>query len=317
MSDTTKEFELFEEDDFAILPDGWGENDDIFDMDSWSGATESADASTEETEATDVYSENEALEADDLTTDEAETADDSAEETKEQPTTPPETKPAKLKFRATVDHVTSDVELDESDLPNIYQKSQVVDRVQARLNKMSPIYEKAEQTAKMLGYESAEEMLKAAADNYKATEVEKLVSEGTPQTIAEDYIDRKMTTQVQAPAQRDWTAEAQELIDKFAELKGQPIPDVVLYESIARNEPLVETYGRYKASQDKAVEDARKSETKDLKKENDNLRKANSILKQNAEAASRAPVRGVSNSGVSEKEDDPFLQGFLSDGWED
>ena len=315
MSDTKNEFEFIEEGDEAILPDGWGENDDIFDVDSWTGATESADASSEETDTAGTDSENEAFE-DVPTTDEAENAEDSAEETEELPTTQEETKSAKLKFSATVDHVTSDIELDESDLPTIYQKAQVTDRVQARLNKMSPIYEQAERTAKMLGYDSAEEMLKAATDNYRAGEVEKLVSEGTPQTIAEDYIDRKLNSQANPSTQRDWTSEAQELADKFPELRGQPLPDEVIYESIARNEPLVDTYGRYKAKQDRAANDARKSETKNLKKENANLRKANSILKQNAEAASRAPVRGVSNSGVSEKEDDPFLQGFMSDGWD-
>ena len=314
MSDTKNEFEFIEEDDLELLPDGWGENDDIFDVDSWTGASTAADASTEEVEEADTDSVDEALEANDPTTDGAEDADDSAEETETLPTTQPETKPAKLKFSATVDHVTSDVELDESDLPSIYQKSQVVDRVQARLSKISPVYEQAERTAKMLGYDSAEEMLKAAADNYRAGEVDKLVSEGTPQTIAEDYVNRKMNSNT-AP-QRDWNVEAIELADEFPELKGNPIPDVVLYESIARNEPLKDTYRRYKAKQDQAVADARKSETKNLKKENENLRKANSILKQNAEAASRAPVRGVSNSGVSEKEDDPFLQGFMADGWD-
>ena len=44
MADNTNEFNATMEDDLAILPDGWGEGDDIFNVDSW-GKDASADES--------------------------------------------------------------------------------------------------------------------------------------------------------------------------------------------------------------------------------------------------------------------------------
>ena len=46
------------------------------------------------------------------------------------------------------------------------------------------------------------------------------------------------------------------------------------------------------------------------------LQRENAILRQNAQAASKAPVRGVSSGGASaEKPKSSFLVGLESDGW--
>ena len=316
MSDTINEFSLEAEDDLEMLPDGWGEGDDIFDVDSWTGGLKTADASDEDTETDDTYVNDEADSDGFPTTDEDEEAEDSAEESEDVPTTDEDEGYRTLKFKATIDHTTTDVELNEVDLPVIYQKAQVTDRVQAKLSKIEPVYRQAEHAAKVLGYDSVEEMLTAATDNYRDAEVEKLVNEGTPRKIAEDYVGRQLNVSVEEPQEeapadngRDFRAEAVLLLQMYPELKGQTIPDDVLRESIDQNEPLVVTYKRMVADKQlKAVTDASKAEAKKLKKDN-------KILKQNAEAASRAPVRGVSRGGPTQdaEDDDPFLKGFNED----
>ena len=48
MADNEKEFTAGMEDDLEILPDGWGEGDDFFNVDSWG-----KDASADESEGSD------------------------------------------------------------------------------------------------------------------------------------------------------------------------------------------------------------------------------------------------------------------------
>ena len=43
------------------------------------------------------------------------------------------------------------MEVDESELPTLYQKAQVTDRVQAKLARLTPQLEKAEKLAKQSG----------------------------------------------------------------------------------------------------------------------------------------------------------------------
>ena len=318
MSDTTNNESVYEvEDNLEMLPDGWGPNDDIFDVENWRGESETADASGEDTETDEANTDDTADEDGAPTTGEDEDAEDSAEDTEDAPTTGEDDEPRILTFQATIDHTTSTIELDEADLPAIYQKAAVTDRVQAKLSKVTPIYNKAERAAKALGYESAEEMLTAALDNYRDSEVEKLVGECTPRRIAEDYVGRQLDQNANGadveevpdtPSGRDFRSEAVLLLQLYPELKGKELPDEVLKASIENNEPLVVTYKRYADEKQKAVNDASKAETKKLKKDN-------KILKQNAEAASRAPVRGVAKGGPVQdpEDDDPFLKGFNED----
>jgi hypothetical protein len=133
MADNEKEFTATMEDDLAILPDGWGEGDDIFNVDSWgkdASADESEDSNGQQ-DLDDIFAEKT---DEDTTTVEDEPSEDSPET--EEPTT--QDGPGKLKFQATIDHETRDVELDEAELPTIYQKAQATDRAQARLARPSP-----------------------------------------------------------------------------------------------------------------------------------------------------------------------------------
>ena len=308
MADNEQEFTTGMEDDLEILPDGWGEGDDFFNVDSWgkdASADESKDSDSQQ-DLNDIFAE---ANTDEGTTTADEDGSENSPET-EEPTT--QDGPGKLKFKATVDHEDLDVELDETELPALYQKAQVTDRVQAKLANMQPIYNQALRTAKILGYDTPEEMLKAAEDSFRDGEIEKLVNEGTNKDVAEDYVRRKMQDAEvkedtkpaeEKPAGRDFKAEVEALLDIRPDLKkpGTKLPDAVTEECVKSGRPLAVVYLEYEAKQEKAKYDA--------------LLKENKKLKQNAEAASRAPVRGVSRGGpVKDKtNDDPFLAGFDAD----
>ena len=308
MADNEQEFTTGMEDDLEILPDGWGENDDFFNVDSWgkdASADESKDSDSQQ-DLNDIFAE---ANTDEGTTTADEDDSENSPET-EEPTT--QDGPGKLKFKATVDHEDLDVELDETELPALYQKAQVTDRVQAKLANMQPIYNQAVRTAKILGYDTPEEMLKAAEDSFRDGEIEKLVNEGTNKDVAEDYVRRKMQDAEvkedtkpaeEKPAGRDFKAEVEALLDIRPDLKkpGTKLPDAVTEECVKSGRPLAVVYLEYEAKQEKAKYDA--------------LLKENKKLKQNAEAASRAPVRGVARGGpVKDKtNDDPFLKGFDAD----
>ena len=308
MADTSNNgFTAGMEDDLEILPSGWSEGDDFFNVDSWGGEGSADESKSGEatSELDDIFAEK----IDDSTTTAAEETSEDSSET-EEPTT--QDGDGKLKFKATVDHEDLDVELDESELPAIYQKAQVTDRVQAKLANMQPIYDRAMRTAKILGYDTPEEMLKAAEESFRDGEIEKLVNEGTNKEVAEDYVRRKMQdaevkedtkpAEDNTPKERNFKAEVEALLDIRPDLKkpGTKLPEEVTKECVESGRPLAVVYLEYEARQEKARYDA--------------LLKENKKLKQNAEAASRAPVRGVSRVAVkNEADDDPFLKGFNSD----
>ena len=137
--------------------------------------------------------------------------------------------------------------------------------------------------------------------------------QGTPQTIAEDYVDRMMQREAEkAPDpepeeptleahERNIQAEAQELIVARPDLKTRQLPMEVV-EAWRNGENLLNAYNRYEARQKEA--------------ENQKLKKENNILKQNAAAAAKAPVKGVTGGAPTDTEpEDPFLKGFDSDPW--
>lgn len=307
-SNPINEISVEAEDDLTILPTGWGEGDDFFNVDSWTGA--SAADEQKDGEGAQDEDNTDAGEADSGTTTADEASEDSTDA--EKPTTP-EGK-GKLKFNATIDHASREVELDEAELPTIYQKAQVTDRVQAKVARMQPIYDQALRTAKILGYDTAEDMLKAAEESYRDGEVDRLVNSGTQKDVAEDYVRRKMKDAAEVesaetektpeqPAKRDFKSEVSALLEIRPALKtpGTKLPEEVTAECVKTGRPLTVVYLEYEARQEKARYEA--------------LLKENKKLKQNAEAASRAPVRGVSRGGAPAKEadDDPFLKGFYAE----
>lgn len=303
-----------EVEDEVLLPEGYAEGDDIFDSaDNWTGETQ-VDASDAEPAPESEEPEGEQVEA---PTTEPETEAGDNGEGEEAPTTE-QTKPEanKLKFKARVDRADVDVELDESELPSVYQKAQVVDRVQAKLAKQTPILEQAERLSKALGFENLEAMLANAEQNFRDTELQRLTNDGAPKEIAEDYINRRLAGVKGAPTQteetapaaqpaqesptRDFNAEARDLVRARPDLAGQTVPEEVVRACLTENKPLLVAYTEYEARQQKA--------------ETDKLRRENKILKQNEASATRAPVKGVRGGGATDtKAEDDFLRGFNSD----
>lgn len=294
----------------AIIPEGWDGEGDFFDDSSWS--EEPVDSTP----------------AEDPTTVEEETVEE--EPAEEAPTTEQAEAPTshKLKFKAKVDHNDMDVELDESDLPDVYQKAQVVDRVQSQMGKMKGTVDRATKLAKGMGFEDADAMLIAAARNHFQNEVDRLVNDDehpVNQEVAKDLVERRLgyslddldnieaveapvdepsqPTQPQTQAQgRDLQAEVKELLDAYPELAGTEFPADVAEIALKTGESLLSVY--------------QKSDTSSKARQIQDLVKENQVLRQNAETAQRAPVTGVTGHGIEGNDpDDPFLEGFNEEAW--
>lgn len=315
---------IMSEDEDVLLPDGWAEGDDIFAEEDWSGDTEQTDEPAAEPEQTAEEDVTEAPgQAPTTEPENGESGEDGADQA-EAPTTeqPAEDAHKKLKFTARVDRADLDVEVDESELPTLYQKAQVVDRVQAKLARVSPLMEKAEKLSKTMGFDSFEAMLDSAEQNYKDTEINRLVGEGVHQEVAAEMVGRKFehmaepanTNAAQSePGERgdrapqgekgdigrDFAQEVRELLTARPDLQGTKIPSEVVQACVG-GKSLMAAYAAYEVAQQKA--------------EADRLRKENNILRQNAASAARAPVSGTSGGGATDtKPKDDFLRGFDDD----
>jgi len=300
---------VVEEED-VLLPDGWQEGDDIFAESEWTGETQT-DAPAEEP----APREEEAAEAptEAPTTEQTEAEGEEARE-EEAPTTEQEpAEPNKLKFKAKVDHEEIDVELDESDLPTVYQKASATDRYQKKLADLNPTLEKLTKVAKALGFDDPIAMLDNAEQNYMTTEVNRLVGEGVHEEVAKDMVARRVehapvaaskpeappAAEPQSPT-RDFGAEVRELVATRPDLAGKQLPKEVINACAVGGKNLLVAYAEYEAKQAKA--------------EADKARRESAILKQNAASAARAPVSGTQGGGATDtKAKDDFLLGFDSD----
>lgn len=290
------------EEEDVMMPDGYGTGDDFF-ADEWTG--QDADAQPEPEQD----AEPEKPEEDAPTTEQPEEDHEAQEPEAETP----EDAPRRLRFKARVDREDMDVDIGEDEVPALYQLAKAGERWKAKNDTMRQQVEHYEQMAKGMGYATVDEMIQKTAEGYKATKVQELMEQGTPQTIAEDYVDRMMQREAaKAPDpepeeptpeshERNIQAEAQELIVARPDLKMQQLPMEVV-EAWRNGENLLNAYNRYEARQKEA--------------ENQKLKKENNILKQNAAAAAKAPVKGVTGGAPTDTEpEDPFLKGFDSDPW--
>lgn len=324
--DETLNLENTELDNDAIMPDGWNGEGDFFDDKNWTGDAGAAkddffadDAASEfdgDTSADDAPT-TEPAEKTPTTPADAATAAEDAPTT--EPTEPATAEPRKIRFKARIDHEDIDAEIDESDLPAIYQKAAATERYQAKLAKANPTLARMEQMAKRNGYDSVDEMLDAQEEYARNEAVQRLVDAGTPQELAEDYVERrygrtaeatsaaetpvsqpKTRDNVQTPEARDFASEIKELWGLRPELKGTTIPSEVA-AAAARGQNLTLAFLNYESKQNKATADR--------------LRRENDVYKQNAAAAAKAPVKGVTGGGATDTQPkDPFLEGFDA-GW--
>lgn len=306
-----------------IMPDGWHDSGDFFDEGTWGSGEEQTDEPA--AEPVTGPEEETAAEGTPAPTPEQGTAPgDAGVQQQEAPTPEPaaEGTPHKLKFKARVDRQDLDVEVDEGELPTIWQKAQATDRAQAKLAKLSPQLEKAEQIAKAMGFADLESMMASAEQNYRDGEVNRLVGEGVHEEVAKDMVSRRFPAvtqtqaQVQTPAatpaegqpaagngapQRNFMQEADLYLRAYPEMRGKPIPAEVLKDCRENGEHLLTAYAKY----DRARQTA----------EAEKIRRENEILKQNAASAAKAPVSGTRGGGPTAVEpEDDFLRGF-NDGY--
>ena len=312
MSDTNTMVPINSEEYEALLPDGWAEGDDIFNMDSWGANTAEADESQAEGAQEEVTETNDAEVEEAPATEPTDSGEEPAAAEEVPATEPAEAKP-KIKFSTQIDHKVQDVELDEGDLPELYQKAHVTDRVREKLAKAQPIIDKGARLAKILGYESMDAMLDAAEESYRQGEVERLTSEGVHKDVAEELVtSRVQRATAAAPVQeqpaedasaaRDFKGEVADLLKLHPEIRGMQLPESVVHACVVEGRSLVGAYEEYARKKAEAENRAVKAENK--------------RLKQNADAARRAPVRGVSKGGATNTQpDDPFIIGFNSDRW--
>lgn len=182
-------------------------------------------------------------------------------------------RPNTLRFQARIDRENRDVELDERELPTIYQKAQVTDRVQARLARLM---ERGEALSRQMGYQSLNHMLDTAEQGLN---------------------DQPKGPSLSASPTRDYRREAQALLDARPELRGKSLPASV-HKACAEGKSLLAAYADYEVASEREI--------------SQRLRRENTILRQNAEAARRAPVR-ASQGGSSAVGEDDFLRGFHFD----
>ena len=290
------------EEEDVMMPDGYGTGDDFF-ADEWTG--QDADAQPEPEQEDEPEEPKEDAPTTEQTEEDHEAQEPEAET--------PEDAPRRLRFKARVDREDMDVDIGEDEVPALYQLAKAGERWKAKNDTMRQQVEHYEQIAKGMGYATVDEMIQKTAEGYKAAKVQELMDQGTPQTIAEDYVDRMMQREAaKAPDpepeeptleahERNIQAEAQELIVARPDLKTRQLPMEVV-EAWRNGENLLNAYNRYEARQKEA--------------ENQKLKKENNILKQNAAAAAKAPVKGVTGGAPTDTEpEDPFLKGFDSDPW--
>lgn len=310
-------------DDDLMLPEGYGAEDDLFaDPKTWTGkqADESAEESGDGEEGKGDGAEDAPTTAQDPAQDVQD--DEDAEAPTTEPTAPTTaqekagTASNMLKFRAKIDHNEQDVELNEGDLPGIWQKAQNHDRMQSRLNQLQEELRGFEALARTMGYANAKEMREKAGEAYRNAEVKNLVdSEGVPERIAKFVVDQEMRQRnaagpsapyatgeppQAAPAVRNPAAEVAELLQARPDLHGKQLPQEVL-AAAAGGKNLLLAYTEHENRQ-------KETETRKAQQEN-------SILKQNAANATKAPVKGTASGGSPKDKggEDDFLKGFNSD----
>ena len=308
-----------------ILPDDFDPNNENYDLEA--GLTESApEANTPTTEQTPTETDPAVPEPQTETQPEPTTTPAQPEQpstTAVPPTTPvgqPQ-EPVAMQVPQTIkvkfNHEERDLTLDEAAI--LAQKGMNYDKLQQRFADLEARSTKSEALARQLGYKSADEMLEAAGKNFVDKQVQELVDAGNTEAMARFLVEQQMAkaaasvpktpepeveqapakTEVIAPERR---AELLEFVHAYPDASREPLPQ----EVIDANKSGVRLLVAYERYLNKAALKARDEALKEL-----------AILKQNQEAAAKAPVSGVTGKAVATKtqEEDPYLKGFDSDDW--
>lgn len=237
---------------------------------------------------------------------------DNGEELTSEPTTTQEAPAFGQTIKVKFNHEERELGLDEA---AIYaQKGMNYDKMEERVRAFEADRAKTERLAKNLGYDSAEEMIEAAEQNYINRQIRELVEEGNTESMAKFLVEQRMAKaaeaeaarasspvgtpnqqQSQAPAMSDARrAELDEFVKAFPGVTK--LPDEVI-EANRNGVRLKTAYENYQ-----------------LKQKYDEQQKQLNILKQNQSAAARAPVTGTVGKAAPKKEEpeDFFMKGFDS-----
>lgn len=227
-----------------------------------------------------------------------------------EPTTVPDAQPyvAPQTIKVRFNHEDRELSYDEAAM--YAQKGMNYDKLEERVRGYETLYGKMGRLAKDLEYDTPEEMIDAAANNFRERKVRKLMEDGNTEAMARFLVDQQMKEAsaesmptpepVQeapspAPSRPTLSPERKAELDEF--IRAYPgvtkLPDEVLLAN-SQGVRLLVAYERYV---------------------NQSARKELAILKQNQASAAKAPVRGVEGKAASiqsDPADDPFLKGFNS-----
>lgn len=190
------------------------------------------------------------------------------------------------------------------------QKGMNYDKLEQRVKEYDALRDKMSRLAKNLEYETPEEMIDAAENNFRERQIRKLVEDGNTEAMARFLVDQQAKATAAesapqtpppqevpspAPQRPTLTPERKAELDEF--IRAYPGVTKLPDEVIAANRQgvrLLVAYERYV--------------NKDALRER-------AILKQNQASAAKAPVTGVAGKSPTTQDktaDDPFLKGFNS-----
>jgi hypothetical protein len=276
----------------------------------------------DETEIMQEESEQDTIPADD---EEAWLPDDGEDTAEEEAETEPEAEdkakdalpaaesgPRMLKFTAKLLEGEQDIELDEKELPTVYQKAHNHDRMQSKYTELTAQrkadaekLERLETLAKSKGFDSVDAMLAAEEALEEDNEAERLSPDNPAlgkeiiklrkQVSAKPKAEPEPQPEPAAP-KRDFSAEIAELRKRYPETAGMTrFPDEMNAEVLA-GKSVAEAYANHKAKQAEV--------------EKKRLADENKKLKQNEAVRKAAPVKGTKPATV---DNDAFMKGFDSE----
>lgn len=275
-----------------ILPDDFDPNSETYDLGEDESSSDAAFSTTEQPVETDAQQTTETP-------------------VSEEPTTVPEEQPVSTPptIKVRFNHEDRDLSFDEAAM--YAQKGMNYDKLEERVKGYEALYGKMGRLARDLEYDSPEEMIEAAANNFRERQIRQLVEAGNTEAMARFLVDQQMkeaeaasapktppTQEAPSPAPNAPTIspERKAELDEF--IRAYPgvtkLPDEVITAN-RNGVRLLVAYERY----------VHKANDREL-----------AILKQNQAAAAKAPVTGTTGKSAPATKDesnDPFLIGFNKD----
>lgn len=287
--ETEEEFE-------PLLPSGWQENTDFFDVDSWSDGTESVDGQTQEvTEETTTGEETGADNTPTTGEENGATGQSAVEEAEGEPSGQTETteKPARI-LKLKVNHEDREVNVDDM----------TDDDLRVQLQKAAAFDAMKDEQAKAKYRQIVQEQISAGMTKEIAELVAKSTCDGKTYALEDEppsheEVSEQEPTVASVPPVRDWNADVARLAKMRPDVKELPVE---VHQAWLNGEDLVTAYLLH---ENRALRGSKAAVEKETK-----------VLKQNAASAAKAPVRGVTGGGPTDtKPKSDFLKGFDSDEW--